>query len=71
MANTNNWGKVYCFTEFGFEQNTIIYSVPEFSAANCFVSPKVSGQITTLALTIDTTVYKVDKTNITLDQTVI
>ena len=33
MANSNNWGKMYCFTEFGFEENTIIYSIPEFSSA--------------------------------------
>ena len=71
MANSNNWGKMYCFTEFGFEENTIIYSIPDLSAAACFVSPKVANQIETLALTMDTTVYRVDKTNITLDQTVI
>ena len=71
MANSNNWGKMYCFTEFGFEENTIIYSIPDFSAAACFVSPKVANQIETLALTIDTTGFRVDSTSVKIDQTVI
>ena len=71
MANSNDWGNIYCYTEFGFEEKTIIYSIPEYSAASCFVSPLSGNKIETIALTMDTTVYRVDKTNLTLDQTVI
>ena len=36
MANTINWGRIYCFTEFGDEDNTIAESIPSFSSPECF-----------------------------------
>ena len=71
MANSNNWGKIYCFTEFGTETDTIIHSIPAFSAPSCFTSAKTGNQIETLALTIDTTGFRVDSTSVKIDQTVI
>ena len=71
MANSINWGKIYCFTEFGNEDNTIKESVPSFSAPSCFVSPISGDQIETLALTVDDTVYKVDSNKLKVDQTLI
>lgn len=71
MANSNNWGKIYCFTEFGNEDNTIKESVPSFSSPSCFVSPISGDQIETLALTVDDTVYKVDSNKLKVDQTLI
>lgn len=71
MSNSINWGRIYCFTEFGEEQFTIAESIPAFSAASCFVGPKVPGQIETLAITIDSGFYKMDLSTITADQTVI
>jgi len=72
MANSIGWGKIYCFTEFGIEDFTVAESIPHFSSPDCFLDSLVSGQTETLALTIDdTTLYKVDNTNLKADQTLV
>jgi hypothetical protein len=72
MANSINWGKIYCFTEFGSENSTIAESIPGYSAAACFLGPKEPGQIETLALTVDnTSTYTIDSTVLKADQTLI
>ena len=72
MANTNDWGKVYCFTEWGEEFNTIRESIRAFSAPSCFVTAISGAGVDTLALTIDNTIQiDVSSTQIKLDQTVI
>ena len=71
MANNINWGKIYCFTEFGDEDNTIAESIPSFSSALCFISPKVVNQIETLAFTIDTVLRKVSNTTLKTSNTII
>jgi len=70
MANTNDWGKVYCFTEWGEEFNTIRESIRAFSAPSCFVTG--GSGVDSLALTIDNTLrIDVSSTQIKIDQTVI
>lgn len=71
MANTINWGKIYCFTEFGDEDNTIAESIPSFSSPNCFTGSKVAGQIETLAITSDDTRYKADSAILTADKSLV
>ena len=71
MANNVNWGKIYCFTEFGDEDNTIAESIPSFSSSLCFISPKVVNQIETLAFTIDTVLRKVSNTTLKTSNTII
>ena len=71
MANTINWGKIYCFTEFGDEDNTIAESIPAFSSPTCFTGSKVAGQIETLAITSDDTRYKADSAILTADKSLV
>jgi hypothetical protein len=72
MANTINWGEIYCYTEFGLEDFTVAESIPDFSAPECFLDSITGGQTETLALTIDDTLlYSVDRTDITADLTLI
>jgi len=71
MANTINWGRIYCFTEFGDEDNTIAESIPAFSSPDCFLGSKVSGQIETLAITTDDTRYKADSATLTADKSLV
>ena len=71
MANNINWGQIYCYTEFGNEDKTIAESIPAFSAPSCFVGAKVSGQIETLAFTIDAADYKASSGNLTTDQSIV
>jgi len=72
MANSNDWGKVYCFTEWGEEFNTIRESIRSFSAPSCFTTAISGTQVDTLALTIDDTIkINVSSTKIKIDQTVI
>lgn len=68
MANTINWGRVYCFTEFGDEDLTIAEAIPAASAPACFVGSKGVGQIETLAITSDDIRYKADSALINADQ---
>lgn len=63
MANSINWGKIYCVTHWGEAEDTID-SIPTFSAPACFVED-------VLELSVDTTIaeYKVDTILTTVDQT--
>lgn len=71
MANTINWGRIYCYTEFGDEDNTIAESIPAFSSPECFLGSLVSGQIETLAITSDDTRYKADSATLTADKSLV
>lgn len=71
MANTIDWGKIYCFTEFGDEDNTIAESIPAFSSPDCFLTSLVAGQIETLAITADDARYKSDSTILTADKSLV
>ena len=53
MANSIDWGKIYCFTEFGNEDFTIAEIIPAESSPECFLGALEGNQIETLALTID------------------
>ena len=68
MANSIDWGKIYCYTEFGDEDHTIAESIPDFSAPDCFDNPLGGGTIETKALTVDTTLYTADSTILQADQ---
>tara|TARA_E500000318_G_C3566670_1_gene215963 strand:+ start:3862 stop:4041 length:180 start_codon:yes stop_codon:yes gene_type:complete len=59
MANTIDWGKIYCSTWFGDQANTTI-AIPQESAPSCFV---------TSANTADSTILKADTTTVTADAT--
>ena len=71
MANSIDWGKIYCFTEFGDEDNTIAESIPAFSSPECFLGSLVEGQIETLAITSDDTRYKADSAILTADKSLV
>lgn len=72
MANSINWGKIYCFTEFGDEDNTVAKSIPSLSSAVCFLaSIVIIGQIETLAITSDDARYRVDNTELTVDKSLV
>ena len=71
MANSNDWGHIYCYTEFGDEDHTIAESIPNFSSPSCFLSAVTGNRRETKALTIDNTIQKVDNTEIKIDQTLI
>lgn len=75
MANTINWGRIYCFTEFGDEDNTIAESIPSFSAPACFLDSIDLGenpnQIETLAITSDDTRYRADSEILTADKSLV
>jgi len=64
MANSINWGKVYCEMETNnaFGQDTLwsTYFIPDFSAPTCW---------TTFALTADSTSFKADTILYTADIT--
>ena len=67
MSNSIGWGQIYCFTEFGDEDNTIAESIPALTSPLCFLGSIVSGQIETLALTVDSLIYKSDSLTLTAD----
>jgi hypothetical protein len=72
MANSIDWGKIYCFTEFGNEDFTIAEIIPAESSPECFLGALEGNQIETLALTIDDiTLYTADNTNLQADQTLV
>lgn len=71
MANTINWGRIYCFTEFGDEDNTIAESIPAFSSPECFLGSISGSQIETLAITSDDTRYKADSAILTADKSLV
>jgi len=60
MANSINWGKVYCVTEFGDSDNTL-YTIPLASAPSCWAGTLVLSADDT-AFTADSTVYTADAT---------
>lgn len=57
MANSIDWGKIYCSTNFGEKAQTTI-AIPQESAPTCFVTVTVSA---------DTTTIKADTTTTTAD----
>lgn len=63
MANTINWGKIYCTSWWGDTANTTD-AIPTFSAPTCWVED-------VLELSVDSTLFKIDSTLITADQTII
>ena len=70
MANTNDWGKIYCYTEFGDEDFTA-KAIYRPSCPSCFLE-KLQGQfIETLALTVDTIRYRVSSILFRADQTTV
>lgn len=71
MANSINWGFIYCYTEFGDEDNTIAESVPAVSSPDCFLSSLIAGQIETLAITSDDIRYKSDSAILTADKSLV
>ncbi len=71
MANSINWGFIYCYTEFGDEDNTIAESIPSLSSPDCFLSSLVAGQIETLAITSDDIRYKADSAILTADKSLV
>ena len=71
MANSINWGRIYCYTEFGDEDNTVAESIPAFSSPDCFLSSLVAGQIETLAITSDDARYRADTTGLTADKSLV
>ena len=71
MANNIDWGKIYCYTEFGNEDKTVAESIPHFSSPDCFLGALVAGQTETLAFTIDTADYKASNADLTTDQSLV
>ena len=59
MANSINWGKVYCDMEtnssWGADKAYTTESIPDFSAPTCW-----SGGAVAVGFTADTTSYKAD-----------
>jgi len=69
MANTINWGRIYCFTEFGDEDNTVAESIPSFSSPECFLVPRTSNIRETKAFTIDIITRFIDSAKLKIDNT--
>lgn len=63
MANSINWGKIYCTTYWG-DTNDTTDAIPLVSAPACWVED-------VLELSVDSILYKADTTLITVDQTLI
>lgn len=63
MANNIGWGKIYCSTEWG-DTNDTTDAIPHASAPTCWLED-------VLELSVDSILYKVDTTEITVDQTLI
>ena len=72
MANSIDWGEIYCFTEFGNEDFTVAESIPHFSSPECFLDSLEGGQIETLALTIDDNqLHSIDSQDLSIDLTLV
>ena len=78
MANTSDWGRIYCFTEFGNEDFTIPEAIRFVSIPNCFessITNRPAGTIPfidTMALTVDDTeTYRADNNEVLASQTLI
>ncbi len=63
MANTINWGKIYCSTWWGDTANTTD-AIPLTSAPTCWTED-------VLEISVDSTLFRADSTSITVDQTII
>lgn len=74
MANTINWGKIYCDMEtndgWGLDKQYTTYFIPDFSAPACWslvpVTPFTADMISYFGgnLTADTTQFTADKTQL-------
>jgi hypothetical protein len=71
MANTINWGKIYCDmidnTGWGSDTAWSTNFVPDFSAPSCWGTFALTADLTNISgtpLTADTTNYKADATQI-------
>lgn len=69
MANSIDWGKVYCEMEtnssWGADSDWSTESIPDISAPTCWGSAVVSGfRADTTLYRADTTLYRADATQI-------
>ena len=71
MANTINWGTIYCqmITDSGFGSDTAYstMSIPDISAPACWGTFRLTADLTQISGTpflADTTLYKADATQI-------
>lgn len=74
MANTINWGKIYCDMEtndgWGLDEQYTTYFIPDFSAPACWsvvpVTPFTADMVSYFGggLTADTTQFTADKTQL-------
>lgn len=71
MANNINWGKICCemITNSGFGSDTAYSttSIPDISAPSCWGTFPLTAdltQISGVALTADTTIYRADQTQL-------
>jgi hypothetical protein len=74
MANSIDWGKIYCETQtnggFGVDEQYTTYFIPDFSAPTCWgtvpVTPFTADLISYFGgnLTVDTTQFKTDRTQL-------
>lgn len=74
MANTINWGKIYCDMEtndgWGLDEQYTTYFIPDFSAPECWglvpVTPFTADMVSYFGgvLTADTTQFTADKTQL-------
>jgi len=62
MANSIDWGKIYCSTWFGDSPETTD-AIPAYSAPTCWAGVNLLSADDT-AYTADTTIYKADATEI-------
>ena len=75
MANTINWGKIYCEMiandGFGIDEQYTTYFIPDFSAPECWsgetpTTPFTADMVSYFggSLTADTTQFTADKTQL-------
>ena len=74
MANSIDWGKIYCDMEtndtFGVDEQYTTYFIPDFSAPTCWglvpVTPFTADMVSYFGgnITVDTTQFKADKTQL-------
>jgi len=61
MANSINWGKIYCTTNFGDTPNTTD-AIPHFSAPACWAEDVLEFSVDNANIEADTTLYRADAT---------
>ena len=74
MANQINWGKIYCDMEtnsaFGADEQYTTFFIPDTSAPTCWglvpVTPFTADMVSYFGgnITVDTTQFKADKTQL-------